>query len=206
MNEPGTVFIVDDDESIIKPIVKMAEALGLKTLTYHSAIDFLDQCRPSGPACLVLDIWMPEMSGVALLTRMTEAQLTLPVIVISAHADVRLAVEIMRKGALNFLEKPFRMHELAESIQEAIRLDREAWCRHEVQESARNRFSQLSLTERQVLELLLANKTNKMIADQLGISVRTVENRRARIMRKLDVESRAQLLEMGQAGHVPAVF
>ncbi len=163
MNDPGTVYIVDDDESVIKPIVKMAEAIGLKTHTYHSAVGFLDHCRPAGPACLVLDVWMPEMSGVMLLARMAEAQLTLPVIVISAHADVRLAVDVMRKGALTFLEKPFRMHELSESIQEAIRVDRDAWYRREVQESARNRFHQLSLAERQVLELVLANKTNKMI-------------------------------------------
>lgn len=205
MNEPATVYIVDDDESVVKPIVKMAESIGLNTHTYSSAVDFLTQCRPTGPACLVLDIWMPEMSGVMLLTRMAESQLTFPVIVISAHADVRLAVEVMRKGALNFLEKPFRMHELSESIQEAIRVDRDAWCRRIGQENARNRFHQLSLPERQVLELLMVNKTNKIIAEQLGISVRTVENRRARIMKKLDVESRAQLLEMAQAGQVPAV-
>ncbi|MHB0956299.1 MAG: response regulator transcription factor [Pirellulaceae bacterium] len=206
MAESVTVYIVDDDESIVKPIVKVVESIGLKAQTYPSAKDFLDQCKPDGPGCLVLDVWMPDMSGVALLARMAEAEITLPVIVISAHADVRLAVEVMRNGAMNFLEKPFRMHELSESIQEAIRIDRDNWHRREELENARNRFHQLSQVERQVLDLLAEGKTNKMIATKLGISVRTVENRRARIMKKLDVGSRTELLEMARSDNVSSTL
>ena len=138
------------------------------------------------------------MSGVALQEQLAAAHLQLPVIVISAYADVRLAVEVMRHGALNFLEKPFRMQELVESIQEAIRRDQEQWRRREEQEAATRRFRQLSAPERQVLELLLAAKTNSTIAKELGVSVRTVENRRARIMKKLGVDSRAELLELAR--------
>ncbi|MHB8863293.1 MAG: response regulator transcription factor [Pirellulaceae bacterium] len=206
MTKSATVHIVDDDECIVKPIVKVVESIGLKAKTYPSAKDFLDQCKPDGPACLVLDVWMPDMSGVALLSRMAEAEITLPVIVISAHADVRLAVEVMRNGAMNFLEKPFRMHELSESIQEAIRIDRDNWRRRAELENARNRFHQLSQVERQVLDLLAEGKTNKMIATKLGISVRTVENRRARIMKKLDVGSRTELLELARSDNISSTL
>ena len=103
--------------------------------------------------------------------------------------------------ALNFLEKPLRMQELTDSIQEAIHLDRENWHRREEEENAKNRFNQLRPGERQVLELVVAGKTNKMIAKELGISVRTVENRRARLMKQLQVESRTELLALATAGN-----
>jgi two-component system response regulator FixJ len=196
MTNPATVYIVDDDESAVRPIAKVVEAIGLKAASYPSAEEFLENYSPAGPACLVLDVRMPEMSGVALQQRLAEAQIRLPTIVISAHADVRLAVQVMRNGALNFLEKPFRMQELTDSVQEAIRLDRERWRRREEEESARSRFERLTHSEREVLELVVAGKTNKMIARELGISVRTVENRRARIMKKLQVESRTELLAL----------
>lgn len=196
MTNLATVCIVDDDESAVKPIVKVVETIGLKAETYASAEEFLDKYRPAGPACLVLDVLMPEMSGVALQQRLAEAEIPIPTIVVSAHADVPLAVQAMRNGAINFLEKPFRMQELTDSIQEAIRLDRENWRRREEQENAKNRFHRLSSPEGQVLDLLVEGKTNRMIAKALGVSVRTVENRRARIMRKLDVQSRTELLAM----------
>ncbi len=204
MTKPATVYIVDDDESVFKPIVKLVESIGLKAETYLSAEEFLEKCQPDGPGCLVLDVWMPEMSGAALLAHMAKAAIRPPTIVITAHADVRLAVEMMRNGALNFLEKPIRMHELSESIQEAIRLDRENWRRREEQERAKSRFCQLTSPERQVLDLLAAGKTNKMIARHLGISLRTVENRRARIMKKLNVQSRTELLEVARSDDLPS--
>lgn len=204
MTKPATVYIVDDDQSAAGPIAKMVEAIGLRAEAYPSAEAFLHHYTPTGPACLVLDVRMPEVSGVALQQRLAEAEIKIPIIVISAYAEVRLAVRVMRNGALNFLEKPFRMHELAESIQEAIRLDREAWRRREEQARTRQRFNQLKPPERQVLDLVAIGKTNKMIAAELGVSIRTVENRRASIKRKLQVESRVELLALltssGSAG------
>lgn len=200
MTKPATVYIVDDDENAMKPIVKMAESVGLRVESCSSAEEFLEKYRPAGPGCLVLDVWMPEMSGVALQQRMADAEITLPTIVVSAHADVRLVVEVMKNGALNFLEKPFRLHELYENIQEAIRLDRENWRRREEEENAKNRFAHLKPGELQVMELVVAGNTNKMIAEVLGISVRTVENRRARIKKKLQVDSRPELLELVALG------
>lgn len=200
MKKPATVCIVDDDQNVAKPIAKVVESIGLQAEVYSSAEEFLANYRPLGPACLVLDVLMPEMSGVALQRRLLEAQIAIPTIVVSAHADVRMAVQAMKNGALNFLEKPFSMQELIDGIQEAIRLDRDNWCRREEQENAKKRFHRLSPPEQQVLDLLVEGKTNRMIAKQLAISVRTVENRRARIMKKLDVESRAELLAMARSG------
>lgn len=194
-----TVHIVDDDEGAVKPIVKLVETIGLRAETYQSSEEFLDRYRSAGPACLVLDVRMPEMSGTTLQQRLAEAGITLPIIMMSAYADVPLAVQAMRNGALNFLEKPFRLQELAESIQEAMRLDREAWRCREEQERAKSRFQQLKPPERQVLDRVVAGHTNKMIAQELGISLRTVENRRARIMEKLEVESRPALVALARS-------
>ncbi|MFW6114190.1 MAG: response regulator transcription factor, partial [bacterium] len=105
------VHIVDDDEGAVKPIVKLVETIGLQAETYQSSEDFLNRYRSSGPACLVLDVRMPEMSGVTLQERLAENGVTMPIIMISAYADVPLAVQAMRNGALNFLEKPFRLQE-----------------------------------------------------------------------------------------------
>ncbi|MBM4090638.1 MAG: response regulator, partial [Planctomycetes bacterium] len=108
MTKPATVYIVDDDESTLKPISKVVEAIGLKPEAFSSPEEFLDKYHPNGPACLVLDIMMPGMSGVAIQQRLAEVGITLPTIVISAYADVRLAVQVMRNGARTLLEKPFR--------------------------------------------------------------------------------------------------
>jgi len=115
--KPAIVHIVDDDANTVKPIAMVVEMVGLKAETYRSAEEFLNKYRRTGPACLVLDVWMPEMSGVALQQRLAEAEIGIPTVVITAHADVRLAVQTLRNGALNFLEKPFRMQELTDSIQ-----------------------------------------------------------------------------------------
>jgi len=196
MTKPATVYIVDDDESMLKPISKVVEAIGLKPEAYTSPEEFLKNLNPTGPACLVLDVLMPGISGVAIQQRLAEAGKELPTIVISANADVRLTVQVMRNGAMNLLEKPFRMQELCENIQEAVRLDRESWRRREEAENAKSCFDQLDTRERQIVDLVVAGKTNKMIATELGISVRTVENRRARIKKKLGVESRVELLAL----------
>ncbi len=195
MSNPATVYIVDDDENVAKPIARVVEAIGLKAASHRSATEFLENYQPNGPACLVLDIVMPDMSGVVLQQHLTSANIEIPTIVVSAHADVRLAVQVMKNGALDFLEKPFRMQELCESIQVAIRLDRENWRRRKEQRDVTGRFEQLKPPEREVLERIMAGKTNSIIGTELGISVRTVENRRARIMKKLQVESRAELIE-----------
>jgi two-component system, LuxR family, response regulator FixJ len=191
-----TVFVVDDDPAINQAVAELVELIGLNASTYTSAIDFLEQFEPAGPACLVLDIRMPGMSGLELQRKLAETEKNLPIVVITGHADVRMAVEAMKLGAVEFLEKPFRAQELCDSIQKAIRLDEENWRRRSQQERAERTYQRLTSAERQVMELVVAGKTNKMMAEQLGLSIRAIEDRRARMMRKLGVESRAELLEL----------
>jgi RNA polymerase sigma factor (sigma-70 family) len=195
----ATVFVVDDDPAINEAVADLVELIGLKASTYTSAAEFLDDFQPSGPACLVLDIRMPGMSGLELQRKLAEAQRSVPVVVITGHGDVRMAVEAMKLGAIEFLEKPFRAQELCDSIQKAIRVDEENWQRRQRQEQAEQTYERLTSAERQVMELVVAGKTNKMIAEELGLSVRAIEDRRARMMKKLGVETRAELLNLARA-------
>ncbi len=204
MENRGTVFIVDDDQSVIDSLVRMVETIGLTPKTYLSATEFLEAYEPCGPGCLVVDIRMPAMSGLALQRKMNEDGISLPTIVVSGHADIRAAVEAMRNGAINFLEKPWRMQELCDSIQEAIDLDTANWTRRAQEDAAEARFAQLTEPERQVLNFIVAGKTNRAMADELGISIRTVENRRARILKKLQVNSREELLEVAARAEGPS--
>jgi RNA polymerase sigma factor (sigma-70 family) len=194
-----TVFIVDDDPSIIKVIAQLVQLVGLNVRCCTSAKEFLDVFEPTGPGCLVLDVRMPGMSGLELQRELAASGRTLPVIVITGHADVRMAVEAMKLGAVEFLEKPFRAQELCDSIQTAVRLDEDNWRRREQRVEAERQIEGLTPAERRVLELVVAGKTNKMIAEELDLSVRAVEDRRARMMKKLGARSRAELADMFSA-------
>ncbi len=196
MTEEATVFAVDDDSAIIAVLEDLVELIGLKVQSHHSARDFLAGYQRSGPACLVLDVRMPEMSGLELQKHLAAAGDTIPIIIITGHADIRMAVDAMKVGAYEFLEKPFRAQELCDSIQRAVRLDQEAWQRRRQQEDAQRRIEQLTAAEREVMEMVCAGKTNRMIAQGLALSLRAVEDRRARMMKKLMVESRAELMEL----------
>ena len=138
------VYVVDDDPAIIRLLTELVKAIGLNVEAYESAEEFLEAYQASGPGCLVLDVRVPGMSGMELQKQLTAAGSTLPIIFITGHADVRMAVEAMERGAFGFLEKPFRPQELCEKIQSAVRLDVEAWRRREEQESADRRLAQLT--------------------------------------------------------------
>jgi RNA polymerase sigma factor (sigma-70 family) len=194
-----TVFVVDDDPAINEAVAELVELIGLKASTYTSATDFLEDFQPRGPACLVLDIRMPGMSGLELQRKLADAQRSLPVVVITGHGDVRMAVEAMKLGAVEFLEKPFRAQELCDSIQKAIRVDEENWRKRQRQEHVEQTYERLTTAERQVMDLVVAGKTNKLIAEELGLSVRAIEDRRARMMKKLGVTTRAELLNLARA-------
>jgi len=194
-----TVFVVDDDPAINEAVAELVELIGLKAATYTSATDFLEDFQPRGPACLVLDIRMPGMSGLELQRKLADAQRTVPVVVITGHGDVRMAVEAMKLGAVEFLEKPFRAQELCDSIQKAIRVDEENWRKRQRQEQVDQTYERLTSAERQVMDLVVAGKTNKLIAEELGLSVRAIEDRRARMMKKLGVTTRAELLNLTRA-------
>lgn len=201
MKRESTVYIVDDDRSIAEAVSHLIRPLGLRTETYSSAEQFLAVYRPTGPGCLVLDVRMPGMSGLMLQKQLADRGDTIPIIIITAHADVRMAVETMRAGAVVFLEKPFRPQELCENIQDAIRLDEQAWAKREQEEDIEKKFTRLTPGEREVLDLVVAGRTNREIADELGLSVRGVENRRAKMMERLGIRCKRELLDLVRPLH-----
>jgi FixJ family two-component response regulator len=187
------VYVVDDDPAVIRLLADLLKAIGLDVAAYRSAEEFLKACKPSGPGCLVLDVMVPGITGLELQKQMAAAGSTLPIIFITGHADVRMAVEAMERGAFGFLEKPFRPQELCEKIAAAVRLDSDAW-RREEQQAAASRLAQLTPAQHKVADRVVAGKTNQMIAQELGLSIRTIEAHRAALMQRLDIGSRTELV------------
>jgi FixJ family two-component response regulator len=188
------VYVVDDDPAIIRLLTELVKAIELNVEAYESVEKFLEEYKDIEPGCLVLDVMVPGMSGMELQKRLTAAGSTLPIVFITGHADVRMAVEAMERGAIGFLEKPFRPQELCEKIQSAVRVDVEAWRRRKEQEIATARLAQLTPAERKVADRVIGGKTNKMIAQELGLSTRSVEAHRARLMQRLGIKSRTEFM------------
>ena len=192
---PPTVFVVDDDYAVLKSLDALIKSVGLKVETHPSAQEFLDRYDPERAGCLVLDVRMPGMSGLELQRTLNERHIGLPVILITAHGDLPIAVQAMKAGALEILEKPFSKQLLLEHIQKALAEDarrRGERGRHSTIEA---RLAAVSARERQVLELVVAGKVSKEIAAALGLSKKTVDVHRAHVMEKMQVESVAELVE-----------
>ena len=191
-----TVFVVDDDVAMRESTRFLVESVGLLVETFERAQDFLERYDPNRPGCLVLDVRMPEVSGLELQERLVEYGANIPVILITGYGDVPMAVRAMRNGALDFIEKPFSDQHLIDRIQEAIERDRV--CRNDRmdRESVSVRMSALSARENQVLDRVVDGKANKVIAAELGLSPKTIEVHRARLMKKLRVGSLAELVRL----------
>lgn len=196
MNESATVYVVDDDEQVRKSLRWLIEPLGLRVIACPDAYQFLDQYVADATACLVLDVRMPLMSGLDLQELLARRDIRLPIIFISGHADVPMSVRALKAGAFDFLEKPFNGQVLLDSIQRAIVWARQTRGEREAETAVRSRLSLLSERERQVMDLVLAGHTNRRIADELGITVRTVEAHRAKIMEKMHADSLMLLARM----------
>jgi FixJ family two-component response regulator len=196
----ATIFVVDDDPAVSRALASAGKLLGLPVQAYGSAAAFLEAFDPDQPGCLVLDIKMPGMTGLELQQRLNEEGSRLPIIMISGHADVPIAVEAMRNGALTLLEKPFRLDELIVQIRRALAEDAASRANQAAQSVAANRLGQLTRKEREVLDLLISGKTNKEIASALHLSIRAVEDRRARMMKKMQVRSVAELVRLTASG------
>jgi FixJ family two-component response regulator len=193
---PTTVFVVDDDRPMRESLASLFEALELPVRTFASGAEFRAFYRPELPGCLVLDVRMPVQDGLQLYEQLLAEGKRLPVIFITAHADVSTAVAAMKSGAIEFLEKPFDRHTLIDRIRKALALDAE-WRQGEARYSAlEDRIRRLNERDRETLEMILDGEPNKVMAARLGISERAVEMRRASLMKKLDVESLAELLEL----------
>jgi len=190
------VYIVDDDQAMVESLTWIIQSIGLKTIAYTNAQDFLDAYDPNQHCCLLLDVRMPGMSGPELQSRLNAVGAGVPIIFISGHGDVPLAVRVMKAGAIDFLTKPFNDQVLLENINKALRIDKTN--REKLQESAHAeaKFSLLSPREVQVLQGIVAGKQNKVISSELNISLKTVEAHRASVMKKMGVRSVPELVKM----------
>ncbi len=196
MTREPTVFIVDDDAAIRRSLRFLIESVGLKAETYSSAEEFLEVCDPERPGCLVADLRMPGMSGLQLQEQLQARGVELPVIIITAYAEVPMAVRAMKKGALDFVEKPFSDQELLDRVSKGIELDRQNRAEASERAAVAARFAQLTTREREVMTGVVAGKPNKTIAIELHLSEKTVEVHRAAVMKKLEVESVAALIRL----------
>ena len=195
-HDTPTVFVVDDDPLIRNGVRSLIGSVGLRVLTFGSALDFLRSTRPDAPACLVLDVRLPDLSGLDLQRELRESDIRIPIIFITGHGDIPMTVEAMKAGAVEFLTKPFRGQNLLEAVQGAIARDRAA--RQERAEIAELRkcFDTLSPREREVLDMVVTGLLNKQIAAELGISELTVKTHRAHIMEKMRTGSLAELVHI----------
>ena len=192
----ATVFIVDDDVGVLDALRFLLRSVEIAAQTYESAQAFLDAYDPDRPGCLVLDIRMPGMSGMELQQRLTSMGSALPIIFLTAHADVPMAVKAVKAGATDFIQKPFRDQELIDKIHAA--LDENARLRERMAQvrEIKARLDGLTPREREVMDLVIEGKSNKAIARELGLSQRTVEIHRARVMEKMQTKSVAQLVQV----------
>jgi len=197
------ISVVDDDAAARSSLRLLLKSLGLAPTAYDSAAAFLAAFDPAQPGCLLLDIRMAGMSGLELQQVLNQRGCIAPVIFITGHADVPMAVEAMQQGAFDFLQKPFRDQELLDRVQRAIAKDHAIREQLRGNEAIRRRLESLTAREHDVLELVATGAPNKIIAHKLGISQRTVEIHRARVMEKMNAESLAHLVHMTHSSAVP---
>jgi two-component system, LuxR family, response regulator FixJ len=191
-----TVFVVDDDEGVRNSLRFLLKSVGLTTQAYSSAAGFLQAYKALQPGCLILDVRMPGMSGLELQQQLNLRGATLPVIFITGHGNIPMAVEAMQHGAFDFLQKPFRDQDLIDRIHRALERDARSRTSLAQHEQIRSRFGSLTPRERDVLALMIRGKPNKAMAADLAVSQRSVEIHRSRVMEKTGAASLAQLVRM----------
>jgi FixJ family two-component response regulator len=193
------VYIVEDDDAVRESLQLVLESVGYKTRSFASANAFLENYDGDLAGCLVLDIRMPGMNGMELQRKLNERNSILPIIFVTGHGDVPMAVEAMQQGALDFVQKPYREQELLEKIERAFAIDRANRESLQQRQKISIRLDSLTPRELDVLRLMIEGKANKVIAIDLDISQRTVEIHRARVMEKLEANSLAHLVRMVMA-------
>ena len=202
-NAEPVVFVVDDDEAICRSLGLLIGDIGLEVKTFNSAQHFLSAYDPAQPGCLVLDVRMSGMSGLELQSRLNELGITIPTIIMTGHGDVPMAVEAMKAGALDFVEKPFRDQVLLDSIQKAIALDQRIRDAKRRRADLESRIDLLTERERQIMDLLILGKAGKVIAYELNISQKTVDFHRTNVLSKLGVNSVVDLVRLTHGAQCP---
>jgi FixJ family two-component response regulator len=188
------VHIVDDDESVRDGLKWLLESIGFKILEYARAEEFLAAYEPNPPECLLLDVRMPGMSGIELQKTINGKEIALPIIILTGHGDIQMAVQAMKKGAVDFIQKPYNQDVLIDLVKGALQKSSDDMRRTLEEVEREDRLAHLTARERQVLDLVVVGETNKAIASKLDISPKTVETHRARIMEKLCARSLADLI------------
>ena len=196
IEKPPVVIIVDDDASVRSFIVRLIGTVGIKTVQFASAEEFLAAPPPDGPACLVLDVQMPGLSGLDLQKQLTEGSRTLPVVFMTGHGDIPMTVEAMKAGAVGFLPKPFRNQDLIDAVKEGLNRDRDARKKLAESNDLQKRYDSLTAREREVFALVTSGALNKQIAQKLGTSERTIKAHRAQVVIKMQADSVADLVRM----------
>src|SRR6266478_9762881 len=199
MLEPDAiVFVVDDDPSVRRSTERLLRSAGLRVQTFSSAREFLNSHRPEGPACLVLDVRMPGLSGMELQRELAQSGIHIPIIFITAHGDIPMSVRAMKAGAVEFFTKPFRSRALLDAVRAAIERDLSAHKARSETGELRQRYEQLTPREREVMALVVAGQLNKQVASELSTTERTIKFHRAHIMQKMGVESLADLVRIAE--------
>jgi len=194
MSDRPTVFVVDDDVIVRDSLAAMVCTMDLLCECYDSADAFLLGYDPAKPGCLLLDLRMPGTSGIELQEKLIQRKTTIPIIIITGHGDVPMSVQSIKRGAVDFLEKPYRPQRLQESIQQAIEIDSKQRTEASLRDEIECQLEELTPNEQGVMQRIVTGLTNKQIAGELDVSLRTIQFRRASLMKKLRVDSRAMLV------------
>jgi two-component system, LuxR family, response regulator FixJ len=196
LSEEATIFLIDDDPAALQATLAAVKVVFSRVETFSSADEFLAAYCPDRPGCLVLDVGMRGMTGLELQRKLIREKIAIPLIFVTGHANVAMAVEAMQMGAVHFLEKPVPEQLLWESIRKALDVDAQSRRRQARRQQAEERLAKLTPGERAVLNLILEGKMNKEIAAELGLSTRTIEDRRAKLMKKMNAQCVAELVQL----------
>ncbi len=195
----ATVFVVDDDQAMRNSLKWLIESVGVAVESFASADDFLARYQTGRSGCLVLDVRMPGMSGLELLEHLVARKIRIPVVIITGHGDVPMAVRAMKAGAVDFIEKPFNDEVLLDAIRRALAYEERQRSHYTEHSQIEERLDHLTPREREVMQMVTDGKSNKEIANTLGVSAKTVEAHRARVMEKMQAGSLAELVRMALA-------
>ncbi len=190
----STVFVVEDDEAVRDALCMLVETVGLKCRMYGAAQDFLRDYDPGEPGCLVVDVRMPGMSGLELQAKLAKDGIDIPIVIITGHGDVHMAVKALKSGAVDFVQKPFRDHTLLNSILKAVVIDARKRRKSVERSQLDARLAELTSREREVMDLLVTGKSTREVAKELNISSKTVDIHRRRVLDKMEVRSVVELV------------